>query len=308
MSVDFTPSDVAAYYRARLPQLNQRGPEWRGPCPVHGGKRDSFAVDPKTGRAFCHSKCSEGWDVLGLEQVLKSGDFRAAKAEVFRIIGRVEEPTSKPKSQIVATYDYTDLSGELLYQVVRWEPKGFSQRRPDPDNGYENNTWVEKWIWNLEGVEPVPYNLPTVFGAETVYIVEGEKDVETLEGWGLVATCNSGGAGKWRAEFAGYFEGKHVVILPDQDEPGQKHAIEDVAVSILGKVASVRVVNVPAKDVTEWAEKDGNREDFDVLVRNAGNHTAETLAVLQRKHRGEKVGLAAKDESNTVSQKADDTT
>ena len=100
MSVEFTPSDVATYYRARLPQLNQRGPEWRCPCPVHGGKRDSFAVDPKTGRAYCHSECGQGWDILGLEQVLSGGDFKAAKAEVFRIIGRAEEPTAKPKRKI----------------------------------------------------------------------------------------------------------------------------------------------------------------------------------------------------------------
>ena len=58
--IEFTPSDVAAYYRSRLPQLKQHGAEWRGPCPVHGGKRDSFAVDPKTGRAKCWSSCDKG--------------------------------------------------------------------------------------------------------------------------------------------------------------------------------------------------------------------------------------------------------
>jgi hypothetical protein len=35
--------------------------------------------------------------------------------------------------KIVAEYDYFDhITGELLMQVVRYEPKGFSQRRPDP--------------------------------------------------------------------------------------------------------------------------------------------------------------------------------
>ena len=256
MTVEFTPSDVATYYRARLSDLNQRGSEWRGPCPVHNGKRDSFAVNATTGRAYCHSSCDQGWDLLGLEQVLTSTDFKSAKAEVFRIVGRVEE--DKPKSRIVAEYPYTDAEGKLLFQVVRFEPKDFRQRRPDGKGG---------WIWNLTGVEPVPYRLPEVFGAEVVYIVEGERDVETLEKWGLVATCNPMGAGKWRPEFADYFEGKDVVILPDQDEPGQKHAIEGVAVSLLEKVASVRIVNVPAKDVTEWVRSSGRTaQDLRALV------------------------------------------
>jgi hypothetical protein len=36
-----------------------------------------------------------------------------------------------PKANVVATYDYTDDKGGLLYQVVRYEPKSFRQRRPD---------------------------------------------------------------------------------------------------------------------------------------------------------------------------------
>ena len=66
------------------------------------------------------------------------------------------------------------------------------------------------------------------------------------------------GAGKWRAEFADYFEGKHVAILPDQDERGLKHGM-DVAASLIGRAASLRIIKLVAKDLTEWAEKDGNR-------------------------------------------------
>ena len=221
---------------------------------------------PKTGRAYCHSECGRGWDIIGLEQFIYGGGFKGAKRSVFGLLNRHEEPTAKPKRLIVAEYDYTDPSGKLLYQVVRYEPKDFRQRRPDPDNEYG-------WIWNLKGVEPVPYRLPEVFGAATVYIVEGEKDVHTLEGWGLVATCNSGGAGKWRPEFAGYFEGKRVVIVPDQDEPGRKHAA-DVYESLNGTAASVRILSLAAngaKDITEWASMGGTAQDFDVLAPGSGS-------------------------------------
>src|SRR5262249_7462098 len=96
--------------------------------------------------------------------------------------------------RIVATYDYTDEAGCLLYQVVRHEPKDFRQRRRDGKAG---------WAWNLNGVSRVLYRLPEVLNADpaaTIWIVEGEKDVETLRAEGLVATTNPQGAGKWRPD------------------------------------------------------------------------------------------------------------
>jgi 5S rRNA maturation endonuclease (ribonuclease M5) len=63
---------------------------------------------------------------------------------------------------------------------------------------------------------------------EWILIVEGEKDVDRLVSEGFVATCNSGGAGKFRAEFAHYFKGVRVAILSDNVETGRKHAQEVV--------------------------------------------------------------------------------
>jgi phage/plasmid primase-like uncharacterized protein len=90
-AIDFTPGEVSIYYAARLPKLHQRAREWRGPCPVHHGKDDNFAVDSETGRWFCHSVCGRGGDILSLEQELKGTDFRVAKSRVFLLLGRVEE-------------------------------------------------------------------------------------------------------------------------------------------------------------------------------------------------------------------------
>jgi hypothetical protein len=101
----------------------------------------------------------------------------------------------RPRREPAATYDYADEGGELLSQVVRYEPRGFRQRRPDGRGG---------WIWNLQGVRRVPYRLPELLealGAEqTIFIAEGEKDVDNLHRLGAPATCNLGGAGKWHAE------------------------------------------------------------------------------------------------------------
>jgi hypothetical protein len=93
----------------------------------------------------------------------------------------------------VAWYDYKDAGGTLLFQVVRFDPKDFRQRRPSGSGG---------WIWNLKGVDRVLYRLPELLKAPPttpVYVCEGEKDVDTLRAHMLVATCNPGGAAKGRA-------------------------------------------------------------------------------------------------------------
>src|SRR4029453_16917934 len=88
-------------------------------------------------------------------------------------------------STIVAEYDYLDETGKLLFQVVRFEPKDFRQRRSDGNGG---------WIWSLGNTRRVLYRLPDIIaaveGGETIHLVEGEKDVDTLSAHRLTATCN----------------------------------------------------------------------------------------------------------------------
>ena len=156
-------------------------------------------------------------------------------------------PAETPsKRRVVARYDYTTAAGVLLYQVERTDPKGFRQRRPDGKGG---------WHYNLEGVARTLYRLPKLANAAEVWIAEGERDVETLEGLGLVATTNSGGAGQWPQDHATHFHGKRVVIIPDADAPGRDHA-EQVARALHGVAESVRVLQLPEgiKDVSAYAE------------------------------------------------------
>src|SRR5262249_38905844 len=140
------------------------------------------------------------------------------------------EQNSDPPSQIATIYEYRDVDGTLLFQVVRKKPKGFSQRRPDDGNG---------WILDTNGVKKVLYLLPMVRvkPEEPVYIAEGEKDVNRLVALGLLATCNPGGAGKWRDSYSEVLQGRQCIILADNDEPGRKHA-EKVAQSLRPYAAS----------------------------------------------------------------------
>ena len=65
--INLSAIEISAYYSSRAPMVKQAGSEWRGPCPVHHGKRDSFAVEPDTGRWYCHSACARGGDILELD-------------------------------------------------------------------------------------------------------------------------------------------------------------------------------------------------------------------------------------------------
>jgi hypothetical protein len=176
------------------------------------------------------------------------------------------------KTNITETYDYLDERGELLYQVCRKEPKGFVQRQPLEQGG---------WKYSLEGVRRLPYRLPELLAADTsatVFICEGEKDVDALREFGLVATTNAGGAGKWKEEYNEHLHGRNVVILPDNDKSGQEHA-EGVARSLRGIAASLKVVNLPGLpekgDVSDWLKAGGTVEELKMMVGEASvNETA----------------------------------
>ena len=152
-------------------------------CPAHEDTTPSLAVTEKAGKILF--KCFGGCSQDRVTSALKARGLWPSPSS--------DRPQAQ-KPQIVATYDYLDAAGKLVYQVVRREPKDFRQRRPDPQH-------PGKWIWNMDGVDRVPYRLPELLEAEVAAVVEGEKDCDRLRTLGLTATCNSGGAGKWRKEY-----------------------------------------------------------------------------------------------------------
>jgi putative DNA primase/helicase len=170
-------------------------------------------------------------------------------------------PTSHPSTSasVVATYSYTDEAGALLFQVLRFAPKDFRVRRPYGNGG---------WLWNLHDTRRVLYRLPAILHADTVFLGEGEKDVERLWSLGVPATTNLGGAGKWRDEYTATLAGKHVVILPDTDEPGERHAhaVARALLSVAARVKIVRLPGVPLKgDVSDWLDAGHSKEEFDAM-------------------------------------------
>jgi 5S rRNA maturation endonuclease (ribonuclease M5) len=280
-SLEFSQSEVEAYYRARVPSVRQEGPEWRGPCPVHQGDDDNFAVNPETGLAYCHSQCSRGWNIVQLEQELSGRAWKDCRQEVLALVGRPAKGPTQLRE--VATYDYTNAKGEFLFQVVRYEPKTFRQRRRVVK--VDGTSAGIAWEYNIKGITRVLYRLPRVAAAERVLIVEGEKDVHSLETLGFVATCNPGGAcshpGKWLKNYTESLDGKRVVLIPDNDPPGKKHA-DVITQAIRHRVAELRIVSVPAgKDVSDWIASGATRETIEQAIAQApviGGHEATSPA------------------------------
>jgi hypothetical protein len=230
-----------------------------GPCPACGGK-DRFRFDDKDGRGtwFCNQCDPKAGDGFELIKKVKQCSFSEALAFVKSALNLQTQ-----QRKVEAIYDYVDAGDNLQFQVVRFSPKDFRQRRPNGSGG---------WIWNLSGVNLCLYKLPLVVAASHILVLEGEKDVETAFRLGLppgwAATCNPMGAGKWSKSYTEALEGKHVVVLPDSDDPGERHG-SLVACAVAGKAASVKRLSLPdgSKDLSEWAATDVPQNISALLAR-----------------------------------------
>jgi hypothetical protein len=91
---------------------------------------------------------------------------------VMAAVAAEKRSEHKPLAPIVKTHDYKDENGVLLYQVCRYEPKAFRQRRPDGNGG---------WVW-AAGDRRVLYRLPDLlrYPDATVFFTEGEKDADRI--------------------------------------------------------------------------------------------------------------------------------
>jgi putative DNA primase/helicase len=239
----------------RLGPVRRHGTRALVSCPNHDDAHPSLevAAGEKSIILICRAGCPQ-------REVIQA---MCAKAGIRPrdLFWEAQRPIER---RLVATYDYYDAEGRLLFQTVRYVPKAFRQRRPNGAGG---------WLWNLHGIEPVLYRLPAVQAAiaagQTIYLVEGEKDTDALHQIGLTATCNPMGAKKWCGSYSHALRDALVVIVPDNDPPGQAHAAL-VAAALRGIAKAVRILplpNLPPKgDVSDWLAARGSRGELEALA------------------------------------------
>lgn len=256
---------------------DRRQTEIRMRCldPAHPDTNPSADWNAVKGTWVCRS-CGKGGGTVDVARTLGINGGAKPKARTKTRVRPVRE---------VAAFDYTDEDGARLFQVVRYEPKDFRQRRDDPVN-------PDGWLYSLDGVRRVLYHLPELVAAQRegggVVIVEGEADADRLRALGFIATCNPGGAGKWREEYRDVLRGLPVTVCADNDLPGHRHA-EQVAQSVAAVARSVTVWTpdgVPPKgDVSDWLDAHDNNGDalraaLNADPRQSTRGTAEPVRTL----------------------------
>jgi len=181
------------------------------------------------------------------------------------------------RAKVVERYDYRDAQGKLVYQVERREPKGFMQRRPDGRGG---------WTWNMHGVSTLLYRLPELLRAidagDPVHVCEGERDVHALEHAGAVATCNSGGAGKFRPEYGALFRGADVTIVQDKDPACREHGAK-VYKALRAFAVKLRIVEAATgKDASDHLLAGKGLHEFVPVASEDEQAAADPLAAKRR--------------------------
>lgn len=239
----------------RLDNVQGHGGQRSARCPAHDDHANSLSVSAgKDGRILlkCHAGCTAE-EICGALGITAKDLFPAAPS-----------PKATSKRKIVARYDYYDRNGAFLYQKTRWLDEA----------GKKSFTWSHKdstgrWQSGRGDAPLILYNEWEALEHDRVFLVEGEKDVETMRTHlhlPAVSTpdgadkTTEGNARKWKPHFTEALTGKSVVIIPDNDGPGKTFA--QYAASVLhGKAASVKLLDLKS----EWDKLPEHGDITDVL-------------------------------------------
>ncbi|MCK1638965.1 AAA family ATPase [Bradyrhizobium sp. 157] len=288
MSVHVSAEQIAARLGGEV-RLGKDGPYVAAPGPGHSVKDRSLIVTlvPSAPDGFLvHSHSDKDRDAIALKDYVRekaslpafqpkttatgangsrlapSEEVAARRAAATARAAAALAKGAEPAAKEVATYDYIAADGSLLYQVVRYEPKAFRQRRPDGCGG-----WITHKVF--EGVSRIVYRLADLakYPDGTVFVTEGEKDADNVAALGLCATTVAGGV--WTPDCKAPLAGRDVLILEHNDKTGREKALE-AATALHGIAKSIRIVpftDLPAKgDVSDWIALDPERHDADALT------------------------------------------
>lgn len=220
------------------------------------GSHGSKAIDLEKEIWFDHELDKGG----GLADLI-----RMQEPDVSVVDRMAEFGLPKTGQRTETAYNYTDADGVIRYQVVRIDSsdgKTYRQRQIADDGNP---------IYSMTGVTALPYRLADIMNSTgPIFVCEGEKTADAVASLGLVATTAHGGAGRWWPSLNDYFRSRPVIILPDNDEPGERHA-RIVADALTGTARSIRVLRLPdlprKGDAVDWVIMGGTKEKLVDLAK-----------------------------------------
>ena len=271
------PGLIVQNFLDRLDGVRQSGGNFMARCPCRNDDNNpSLSVSEGTdGRVLVHCHRGNGCDAaeicasvgLSISDIMPKNGNDSSYEKSFPKKEKQQQPQAtkqiaKDKLKFVCSYDYLDEAGELLFQKVRYVNqdgvKTFRQRKPIQDG---------EWSYSLTDVPKILYNLPAVVAAKTagipIWVVEGEKDVDTLTALGHVATTMPGGAGHWLDIHTEALAGAVVDIIADNDTPGLEHAAKLLSVLTSAGCDVQAWICPDKKDITDHL---ASGETFETLV------------------------------------------
>jgi hypothetical protein len=269
---DLKEHETETYYRHRLPthSFEQTDNGFKLRCPFHLGNGQTLNLTLANGGSWNCWACHKNGGTFDFEiqmakikgEEINRKEARKRWMTVLRHLGIIDGTKGPPED----VYDYRDETGKLLYQKVRNPGKQFTYRRPDPNDPM-------KFINKLGAVRRVLYNLKAVLEARVVFLVEGEKDANRVanlhlsddHGQPVAVTCNPNGSTGWNPSFTHSLKGKHVIIIPDNDDSGEGLVYaKGVLDSLKGHAASAFIRELPSefKDCSVMLDVNPEHSDF----------------------------------------------
>ncbi len=245
----------------RLPNTKKSGQGWQALCPAHDDHKPSLSINQGTdGRALvhCHAGCSveaicealgltlrdlmpdtNPLSVLTQPRVASSNRGSVNVSDSYPTAEEAIVKWEKHFGKRAAVWTYTDAGGQPVGVIVRWNRDTDKDIRP---------VALFETGWKLKGMpSPCPlYNLPELGDAKCVFIVEGEKAAEAARTHGLIATTSAHGAKSATKTDWTPLAGKQCIVLPDNDEAGQKYAEQVCAIlQTLRPAPLIKIVHLP---------------------------------------------------------------
>jgi hypothetical protein len=285
--MELTYDQIKAYWEIRHPGQNigtGNNNKASVRCIFHDDRNPSCTLFLDGAGGFHCNGCGAGGNIFQFESRHSGCTVREAGDRIAALTGA--KPSVRVGGSalglIVALHDYRSAGadkGTVLFQKVRYEPKDFRLRHRDDVQ--------DPWVWNLAGIQPVLYNLPQVVTANVVIIVEGEKDSDRLTHarpfhqrgeWRVAVTCTCHGAwkpgekSKWLPSYNPYFAGKMVIVLPDNDPPGEAYAT-GAAAAVFPYADMVKIIRLPGLpehgDVSDWLDAGHTVKELEAEIKKA---------------------------------------